>query len=71
MQAKAERGRSFRIAPQTLNILGMVALALAVLASGALIARLLPDPSLFDLAAAYLGPASLAFAAHWWMAQKD
>jgi hypothetical protein len=44
--------------------------ALGVLAAGSAIAAVLPEPTLWMLAAAYLAPASLAFAIHWWISQR-
>lgn len=69
-QANAERGRSFRIAAPILNMVGTAIALFAVVATGSLISGLLPDPSAWEFAAAYLAPASLAFAAYWWIAQK-
>ena len=66
-QANAERGRSFRIAPSVLNIMGLAGAIFAVLATGSLISGLLPDPGAGELAASYLAPAGLAFAAFWWI----
>jgi hypothetical protein len=45
--------------------------AAVVLASGAAIAAVLPEPSLWQQAAAFLAPAGLAFLVHWWNAQQD
>jgi hypothetical protein len=45
--------------------------AAAVLASGAAIAAVLPEPSLWQQAAAFLAPAGLAFLVHWWNAQQE
>jgi hypothetical protein len=62
--------RKSRVPAEFLNIGGAVAAVLAVVATGAGLSAALPDPSPWLTAAAYLAPASLAFAAYWWMAQK-
>lgn len=53
----------------------LLTLALAVIAvgvAGALISSCLPaGASLSLIASCYLGPAGIAFAAHWWMSQRD
>ena len=41
-----------------------------VVASGLGLSSVLPDPSPWLIAAAYLAPAGLAFAAYWWVAQR-
>ena len=58
-------------APELINIGGTAGALLAVVAAGAGLSSVLPDPaSPWMTAAAYLAPASLAFAAYWWIAQK-
>jgi hypothetical protein len=49
---------------------GWAAVAAAVIAVGTGMAALLPHPQAWEIAAAYLAPASLAFVAYWWNAQK-
>ena len=53
-----------------INIGGGVAAALGVVAAGACLTAALPEPSPWLTASAYLAPASLAFAAYWWIAQR-
>jgi hypothetical protein len=63
----ADKGR----APvDILTVVGGAVTVLGVLAAGAGLSRLLPEPSVWLTAAAYAAPASLAFAAYWWVAQK-
>ena len=69
-QAGAERGRSVKLPPEIINMLGTAGAVLAVVATGSGIYSLLPDPDVWQTAAAYLAPASLAFVAYWWVAQK-
>jgi hypothetical protein len=58
-------------APAEMRNIGATAAAiLAVVAAGAGLASVLPDPSPWLKAAAFLAPASLAFACYWWAAQK-
>jgi hypothetical protein len=65
------RDRSgLRLAPELVNILGTSAALLGVVAAGSAIVAVLPSPDTWQTAAAYLGPAGLAFAAYWWIAQK-
>lgn len=59
-----------RLPPELLNILGTSAAILAVVALGSAIVAVLPHPDTWQTAAAYLAPASLAFAIYWWVAQK-
>ena len=54
--------------PELIHAAGAFA---AVIASGAAIAAVLPEPSLWQQAAAFLAPAGLAFLIHWWNAQQD
>jgi hypothetical protein len=70
MQTTArERGRS-KASPELAHILSLSAAAVIVLALGAGIAALLPDPSVWQVASAFLAPAGLAFLIHWWNAQE-
>ena len=62
--------RKGRIPPEVLNIGGTAGAILAVVAAGAGLSAMLPEPSPWLTAAAYLAPGSLAFAAYWWIAQK-
>ena len=70
-QTQARRHSGIKLSPEVSNILGYSGAALAVGATGSAIAAVLPHPDLMQLAAAYAMPACLAFAAHWWMSQKD
>jgi hypothetical protein len=56
--------------PAEFNFGAAVVAALAVVAVGAGLSAALPEPSPWLTASAYLAPASLAFAAYWWMAQR-
>ena len=62
--------RKARVPAEFISIGGAVAAALGVVAAGAGLSAALPDPSPWLTASAYLAPASLAFAAYWWMAQR-
>ena len=65
------RGRSGGKVPSELvNILGTSAAILAVVGIGSAIVTVMPTPNVWEFAAAYLAPASLAFAVYWWIAQK-
>jgi hypothetical protein len=58
-------------APVEMGAVGAAALAiLFVIAAGTGLASILPDPTPWLVAAAYLAPAGLAFTAYWWAAQK-
>lgn len=60
-----------RVPSEVINIGGTAGAILAVVAAGAGLSSLLPDPtSPWMEAAAYAAPASLAFAAYWWVAQR-
>ncbi|MBI1197171.1 MAG: hypothetical protein GC203_04845 [Phenylobacterium sp.] len=59
-----------RFPPELANIVGTSGAILAVVALGSGIVAVLPNPDTWQTAAAYLGPAGLAFAAYWWVAQK-
>jgi hypothetical protein len=48
---------------------GAAALAFVV-GAGACLSAVLPHPTPWLTACAYIAPAALAFAAYWWMAQK-
>lgn len=66
-----ETVRKGRVPSEVINIGGTSAAILAVVAAGAGLSSVLPDPaSPWMEAAAYLAPGSLAFAAYWWVAQK-
>ena len=60
----------FKPPPEVVNIVGTAGAIFAVVATGSGVVALLPEPSLWQTAAAYLAPAGLAFAAYWWIAQK-
>ena len=62
--------RKTHVPAEVLNIGGTAGAILAVVGTGAGLSSMLPDPSPWLTAAAYLAPASLAFAAYWWIAQK-
>jgi hypothetical protein len=64
-----EPGR-FKAPPEMVNILGTSGAILAVVSAGSAIVSVLPDPNVWQFAAAYGAPAGLAFAAYWWIAQK-
>lgn len=56
---------------ELINILGTAGAIFAVVATGALISQALPDDaSVWLFAASYLVPASVAFVAYWWVAQR-
>ena len=59
-----------KLPPEVVNIVGTAGAIFAVVATGSGIVAVLPEPSLWQTAAAYLAPAGLAFAAYWWIAQK-
>jgi hypothetical protein len=67
-QVREEAG--IRMPPEIVNIIGAVGAVLAVIASGSAIVSLLPQPDAWMTAAAYLAPASLAFAVYWWVSQR-
>ena len=62
--------RKGRVPAEVLNIGGTAGAILVVVATGAGLSSVLPEPSAWLTAAAYLAPGSLAFAAYWWIAQK-
>lgn len=62
--------RRARAPAEFISIGGAVTAALAVVAAGAGLSAALPEPSPWLTVSAYLAPASLAFAAYWWIAQK-
>lgn len=71
MAQSTTRSRTgFKLPPEIANIVGTAGAIFAVVAVGSGIVAVLPDPSLWQTAAAYLAPAGLAFAAYWWIAQK-
>jgi threonine/homoserine/homoserine lactone efflux protein len=63
--------RKGRAPAEYISVGGGVAAALSVVAAGAGLSAALPEASPWLTAAAYLAPASLAFAAYWWMAQRE
>lgn len=66
-EMKARKGWPVELA----HIGGTAAAVFAVVAAGAGLSAVLPPASsLWMTVAAYLAPASLAFAAYWWAAQK-
>jgi hypothetical protein len=71
MTDTTERRAVWRKAPpEIVNILGTSGAILAVVAVGSAIVSRLPEPDAWQFAGAYIGPASLAFAVYWWVAQK-
>ena len=69
--AESGRARARVIPAELVNIAGTAGALLAVTATGAAISEILPDPaSPWLFAAAYGGPAALAFAIYWWIAQR-
>jgi hypothetical protein len=66
----ARKPGGLKLPSELVNILGTSLALLAVVAIGSAIVTVLPDPDTWQVAAAYLAPASLAFAAYWWIAQK-
>lgn len=69
-QSMSRNRTGVRLPAEVLNILGTGAAILGVVATGSGIISLLPEPNAWEFAAAYLGPAGVAFAAYWWVAQK-
>ncbi|THD75123.1 MAG: hypothetical protein E7812_17795 [Phenylobacterium sp.] len=58
--------------PVDMGAVGGIAVAiLFVVVAGAGLSSILPDRTPWLIAAAYLTPASFAFAAYWWIAQKS
>lgn len=70
MSAQKSRWSARAPAEVISQVVGTTLAALAVIAMGAGLSRVLPAPTLWQTVAAYLAPASLAFAAYWWMAQR-
>lgn len=70
MQTTARGRGRMKASPELANILGISAIAVAVVAVGSGIVALLPDLTIWQVASAYLAPASLAFLVHWWNAQQ-
>jgi hypothetical protein len=66
----AHERSGFKAPPELVNILGTSGAILAVVAAGSGIVALIPDPGVWQFAAAYGAPASLAYAAYWWIAQR-
>lgn len=69
-QTTARERARFRAPPELVNILGTSGAILAVVAAGSAIVSVMPDPTVWQFASAYLAPASLAFAVYWWIAQR-
>jgi hypothetical protein len=63
-------GRGGRTAADLLTILGGLAAAGFVIGMGACLSSVLPHPTAWLTACAYLAPAALAFAAYWWITQR-
>ena len=59
-----------KLSPELASILGFSAAAVVVVVVGSGIVAVMPDPNVWQIAAAYLAPASLAFVARWWMDQE-
>lgn len=71
MHQTVQRNRAgLRLPAELVNIIGTAAALLGVVATGSAIVSVLPQPDAWQFAAAYLGPAGIAFAAYWWVAQK-
>jgi hypothetical protein len=68
--AQARRQPWVKLSPEVINILGISAVVLVVLAIGSAISAVLPNPDVWQVTASFAAPASLAFAVHWWMSQK-
>jgi hypothetical protein len=62
--------RKGRAPVELATIFGAVAAILFVVAAGAGLTSVLPNPTPWLTVAAFLAPAGLAFAAYWWIAQK-
>jgi len=62
--------RKGRVPTELISVGGGVVATVGVVAAGAGLAAALPQDSPWLTASAYLAPASLAFAAYWWMAQR-
>lgn len=69
-QTSVRHRGSVKLPLEVANIVGAAGAIFAVVATGSGILAVLPDPSVWQTAAAYLAPASLAFAAYWWIAQE-
>ena len=67
---QAREGAGVRVPPEIVNIVGTAGAILAVVAGGSAIVSVLPQPDAWMTAAAYLAPASLAFAVYWWVSQR-
>jgi hypothetical protein len=63
----ADKGR---VPAEIATIVGAAVAIFFVVFAGMGLSSVLPDPSPWLVAAAYLAPASFAFAAYWWLAQK-
>lgn len=69
-QTQVRQRTTPKLPSEVVNIVGTSAALAAVVAAGSGIVALLPEPSAWEFAAAYLAPGSLAFLAYWWIAQK-
>jgi hypothetical protein len=74
MRAKSadpDHGKTHAVPAELVNMLGTAGALLGVVATGAAISSVLPDPSSpWLFAAAYGGPGAIAFGAYWWVAQR-
>lgn len=70
MQQISKARTGVRIPAEVANIVGTSAAILAVVGTGSAIVAAVPDLNVWQFAGAYLAPASVAFAAYWWIAQK-
>ena len=70
MQQISKARTGVRIPAEITNIVGTSAAILAVVATGSAITAVWPHLTAWQFAGAYLAPASVAFAAYWWIAQK-
>ncbi|PZQ63559.1 MAG: hypothetical protein DI570_08465 [Phenylobacterium zucineum] len=69
-QSEVRQRGGVKLPAELVNIAGTTGALAAVVATGSAIVAVMPDPSTWEFAAAYLAPASLAFAIYWWIAQK-
>lgn len=69
-QSQVRSRNGLKLPPELINIVGTSAALGAVVAIGSTIVAVLPDPTAWEFAAAYLAPGAVAFLAYWWIAQK-
>lgn len=69
-QTQVRPRAGIKLPPEVINIVGTSAALGAVVGVGSVVVSILPDPSAWEFAAAYLAPGSIAFLAYWWIAQK-